>query len=53
MRAPKYRPEGLILPNASPEPEPVFGRITWNVTPPLPTGDMNSLFLILLEDFSL
>jgi hypothetical protein len=26
LKAPKYRPEGLILPNASPEPEPVFGR---------------------------
>jgi hypothetical protein len=26
LKAPKYKPEGLILPNASPEPEPVFGR---------------------------
>lgn len=25
-KPPKYKPEGLILPNASPEPEPVFGR---------------------------
>ena len=26
LRAPKYKPEGLILPNASPEPEIVEGR---------------------------
>lgn len=26
QKPPKYKPEGLILPNASPEPEPVFGR---------------------------
>ena len=25
-KPPRYRPEGLVLPNASPEPEPVFGR---------------------------
>lgn len=26
LKPPKYRPEGLILPNAAPETEPVFGR---------------------------
>jgi hypothetical protein len=26
LKPPKYKPEGLILPNASPETEPVFGR---------------------------
>ncbi len=28
MRPPSARPEGLPLPNASPEPEPVYGRYT-------------------------
>lgn len=26
QKAPKYKPEGLILPNAAPQTEPVFGR---------------------------
>ena len=29
-KPPKYKPEGLILPNASPETEPVYGRADRN-----------------------